>query len=326
MFSYIKSLIKTYKKIKFYDKFTTLGIELYIKEWKNFYINNIDKIDVMINDLKKDLDIESIALIDKIIENVIYKIPNYTNNFLVKKSFIYSQHELKNLEKYKIKQKEKLKIYKQYKLDGNEKLDFAVFGLHCGLKFLDENILKNFKNKIAIDCGGYFGDSALIFNKYKFKEIKVFEPNSYNFKKLINTVKNNNLSNVECFNYAAYSDNCKKEMYYLSNNLNQGASLKFSSKKSKYEIVNCIKIDNYNFTNVGLIKIDAEGEEIHAIDGMIETIKKNKPLLLVSVYHSMEEFLKIKIILANLNIGYKFKLRSLNLVDILNEVVLLCYL
>lgn len=326
MFSYIKSLINTYKKIKFYDKFTTLGIELYIKEWKNFYINNIDKIDVMINDLKKDLDIESIALIDKIIENVIHKIPNYTNNFLVKKSFIYSQHELKNLEKYKIKQKEKLKIYKQYKLDGNEKLDFAVFGLHCGLKFLDENILKNFKNKIAIDCGGYFGDSALIFNKYKFKEIKVFEPNSYNFKKLINTVKNNNLSNVECFNYAAYSDNCKKEMYYLSDNLNQGASLRFRSKKSKFETVNCVKIDNYNFTNVGLIKIDAEGEEIHAIDGMIETIKKNKPLLLVSVYHSMEEFLKIKIILENLNIGYKFKLRPLNLVEILNEVALICYL
>ena len=31
-----------------------------------------------------------------------------------------------------------------YNLDGNEKLDFAVFGLHCGLKFLDENIYNSY--------------------------------------------------------------------------------------------------------------------------------------------------------------------------------------
>ena len=58
---------------------------------------------------------------------------------------------------------------------------------------------------------------------------------------------------------------------------------------------------------------------------MLDTIKKYRPVLLVSVYHSMEEFLKIKIKLEKLNIGYKFKLRALNVLDILNEVVLICY-
>ena len=86
------------------------------------------------------------------------------------------------------------------------------------------------------------------------------------------------------------------------------------------------RVEKYSYNEKGqLIKIDAEGEEIAAIDGMLDTIKKYRPVLLVSVYHSLEEFLKIKIKLEKLNIGYKFKLRALNVLDILNEVVLICY-
>lgn len=43
------------------------------------------------------------------------------------------------------------------------------------------------------------------------------------------------------------------------------------------------RLDDYNFTNVKFIKVDVEGHEIQVIEGATETIKRNKPIMLVEV-------------------------------------------
>ena len=70
--------------------------------------------------------------------------------------------------------------------------------------------------------------------------------------------------------------------------------------------VNVKKLDNLQFENpISFIKIDVEGHEIEVIEGAIETINKNKPILLVEIQekHSKKKVIDtIKFINA---LGYK---------------------
>ena len=70
-------------------------------------------------------------------------------------------------------------------------------------------------------------------------------------------------------------------------------------------------LDEYvkaNDLNVGLIKIDVEGAEQIVLNGALETIRKFKPLLLISIYHTGSDFFDIKPMIEELNLGYRFKI------------------
>ena len=58
----------------------------------------------------------------------------------------------------------------------------------------------------------------------------------------------------------------------------------------------------------GLIKVDIEGFEQEFLKGATETIKKYKPILLISIYHNAGDFFKIKPMIEGLDLGYKFKI------------------
>ena len=60
--------------------------------------------------------------------------------------------------------------------------------------------------------------------------------------------------------------------------------------------------------DVGLITVDVEGAEKDLLSGAIETIKSQKPMLFISIYHSVEDFFEIKPWIENLDLGYKFEI------------------
>ena len=47
--------------------------------------------------------------------------------------------------------------------------------------------------------------------------------------------------------------------------------------------VEICRLDDYNFGEVGLIKIDVEGHELEVIEGAIETILKSKPFIIAEI-------------------------------------------
>jgi len=59
---------------------------------------------------------------------------------------------------------------------------------------------------------------------------------------------------------------------------------------------------------VDFIKMDIEGAEQNAIKGAEKTIKKFKPKLAISIYHSMDDFANIIHLINGYNVGYKFYL------------------
>jgi FkbM family methyltransferase len=83
------------------------------------------------------------------------------------------------------------------------------------------------------------------------------------------------------------------------------------SKKHNIEI-STITIDAFvarrNIEKIDFIKMDIEGAETFALKGSIETIRKFKPKLAISVYHSLTDFFEIPKFIDELNLGYTFYL------------------
>jgi CO dehydrogenase/acetyl-CoA synthase gamma subunit (corrinoid Fe-S protein) len=96
--------------------------------------------------------------------------------------------------------------------------------------------------------------------------------------------------------------------------INDGASFINRCNKLKKHEVPVISIDDFvrkKSLNVGLIKLDVEGVESDVIEGAVETIKAQKPLLIISIYHNPKDFFEIKPKIEALNLGYHFLIRHL---------------
>ena len=65
-------------------------------------------------------------------------------------------------------------------------------------------------------------------------------------------------------------------------------------------------VKEHNLT-VGLIKTDLEGYEQNFLEGAKQTIKIQRPILILSIYHTFDDFFKIKVWLESLQLNYKFK-------------------
>ena len=49
------------------------------------------------------------------------------------------------------------------------------------------------------------------------------------------------------------------------------------------DVVAVRTLDSHDFDNVGLIKIDTQGHELRVLKGAIETLKKNKPVVVFEI-------------------------------------------
>ena len=93
------------------------------------------------------------------------------------------------------------------------------------------------------------------------------------------------------------------------------------------ENIKCITLDEYvseKNLDVGLIKVDVEGAEQLFLQGAKQTISEQKPTLLLSIYHSGDDFQKVKSIIDEWNLGYKFRLYKPLDGRILMETLLIC--
>lgn len=181
-----------------------------------------------------------------------------------------------------------------------------------------EKTIKAEKDDVVIDAGTCWGDTALYFANevgekgmvYSFE----FVPNNINvFKR--NLSLNPHLKSRIKMIQRPLSDVSHNSYYFKDT----GPGSKIDAKQFEgYDgIVTSISIDNfvekYNLTSVDYIKMDIEGAEPIALKGAIESIKKFKPKLAISIYHrtgkhGMDDFVNIPAYINNLNLGYKLYL------------------
>lgn len=169
--------------------------------------------------------------------------------------------------------------------------------------------LEDLREKDLIDAGGFIGDSALIFSPLTNRKVYSFEPSPENYANFQKTIELNQLDNV-VLEPLALSDQAKKITFNLSGSASSAHPNESFDFSEKIE-VEAISLDEYvekNNLEVGLIKTDLEGAEMEFLIGAAETIKKFKPILLISIYHSIGDFLDIKPMIESWELGYQFEI------------------
>ena len=141
------------------------------------------------------------------------------------------------------------------------------------------------KTDIVIDCGAYIGTHTLFLSQL-CKKVIAFEPNNLIFECLKNTCEFN--SNIELNNSALFNE--KTTIQYGTNN-DGDSSIEGMRKKRFNEnyLINCEKLDDYNFNKVDFIKIDVEGAEFKVLEGAENTIKKFKPKIIIEVFKNKKD-------------------------------------
>jgi FkbM family methyltransferase len=220
-------------------------------------------------------------------------------------------------------------IYNNFKLPINA-FSPEVFCFQKGIQFL--NNLDYIKNKNILDIGAFIGDSALLFSQYTDKKVYSFEPLQDNYIYLTQTISLNNLTDKIIPEKIALSSHKGTDKIVATKEGTIAAKLSSVDRDplSHNDISEVIKIDtldNYcmlnNIDSIGLISIDIEGAEQLFLNGAINSIKKFKPILLISIYHNPDDFFNIKPMIESWQLGYHFTIRrypSACLVD----TVLIC--
>lgn len=171
------------------------------------------------------------------------------------------------------------------------------------------NKVKQFRR--AIDIGGNIGFWSYDFCQ-RFKDVQIFEPDNSNLKCL--------KTNLQQFtNFTIHEVGLGKEKitrkFYTSPTTSGGHSFYrdqiFEEGVGQTEC-DVHVLDDYNFTDVDLIKIDTQGSEYDILQGAKHTLINNNPILNIEIEHKNEQQRERgRQIISFLNsLGYKERGRS----------------
>lgn len=245
---------------------------IYLDYWKDFKKKNLQTKE-LINKLKENLDLQSCKNIDIFLKRKFSFIFKFT------KDEIDSFSKATNTD------------MTQYK--GLDKSVATTIYYENGLVYLQQKVKEHIRGKSVIDGGALWGDSALVFKKYEPDMVYSFEFSHENIQKLQKIINLNNAENViepVCIALG------QKDGY---------------SKIMGIDNVKTTSLDNFaKNKKIGLIKLDIEGNELEVIKGAETTIRRDKPILLISIYHKPEDFFYTKTLIESWALGYKFIIRD----------------
>ena len=160
------------------------------------------------------------------------------------------------------------------------------------------NLVKKFikSGTDSIDVGVYRGVYSYEMSKYSEK-VHSFEPNPIIFKYINKNLKKF-IKNIHLYNFALSNQNKTINLKIPIRNSNSNkeifeeyyemgkATIHNENNFENYENfeIQAKKIDELSFDNkISFIKIDVEGHELEVIEGAKNTIKRDKPVLLVEI-------------------------------------------
>ncbi len=230
--------------------------------------------------------------------------------------------KVRDLNNETLKVSDNLYAYKNYMLPINH-FEPSVFVYNHGISQL--NSVDTFKDKDILDVGGFIGDSVLMLAPLTTGKVHSFEATNENYNHMLKTIELNGIKNAVPVHTAVGDKPGEIELRFNGSASSQNDIM---VKNPKYvEKCPVITIDDYvreHNLNVGLIKVDIEGAEQSFLRGAYETIRTQKPTLLISIYHNIDDFLDIKPMIESWNLGYKFKIFKPTIESINGETLLIC--
>ena len=171
---------------------------------------------------------------------------------------------------------------------------------------------------LFVDCGCNYGFYSLYAASLSEKnEILSIEASKNTLEELIKNLNLNNLKNINFFNNAVSSVVGENVLFHESINDWESSQTHRNFKTSSELMVYSITIDSllkeyflddYNV----IIKLDIEGNEINAIKGALEVIKKSHPLIIIEFSKYIFENLDNIDYLKNFLIKYDYSIFDIN--------------
>ncbi|MGH8283466.1 MAG: FkbM family methyltransferase, partial [Gammaproteobacteria bacterium] len=168
-----------------------------------------------------------------------------------------------------------------------------------------------FSATVAVDVGANVGNHTCYFSRY-FKKVIAFEPNPVAHKILETNIFINAINNVDIFS-AGLSDVNDEIKFREDRDGNLGGSrfLRAADEPRGDEITLPVLSGDdfirryYATEQISLIKLDIEGHEIRALQGLRETLTKFNPVILFETHGTEGEFGSIAILKFLSEQGYR---------------------
>jgi FkbM family methyltransferase len=161
---------------------------------------------------------------------------------------------------------------------------------------------------VIVDCGAYTGDSLDLFCAAypNLKKIIAFEPIFNNYKILQQTASRMSIPVMSILK-AVGDDNYETLM---SGHVGTSVSILKKGERISEKIIVCKLDDEIADENPTLIKFDVEGFEMPALKGAVNLIRKNHPILMVCIYHLIEDLWTIPHYILDLYSDYHLFVRK----------------
>lgn len=163
-------------------------------------------------------------------------------------------------------------------------------------------------DEVFVDCGAYTGDTLEDFIAHNQipKKCYLFEPDSNNANKLKHVIKNKNIEDRSTvIEKGVYK--CTTKLWFVSG---KGSASFFTEEEvEKAVAIDVVSIDDSVDEPATFIKMDVEGFEKVALKGAENQLKQNAPKLAICVYHSVEDFWEIPLIIKEAGKYKNFKFR-----------------
>ena len=139
------------------------------------------------------------------------------------------------------------------------------------------------QNDVVLDIGANIGFYATLLSELVGEkgEVHCFEPDVKNFQHLQNTTKG--CRNIH-LNNKAVGSKTEKIKIYTSKNLNVDHRTYKPEEYDKEVDIEAISVDEYIKGKVDFIKMDIQGFEMQAVQGMQKTLSVNKEIKIISEF------------------------------------------
>ena len=158
-----------------------------------------------------------------------------------------------------------------------DKLDNLHLSINKDWEPFQTNIIEKLvkKGEVVFDIGANIGFYTLLFSKLVGENGKVyaFEPDPETFSLLKRNIGENNINNVVLINKAVSNKEEKIDFYILESNTSGNSVFKENLDKVASK---SIKVD--------FVKLDIEGSELKALQGMSKILKNSKNPTLVTEF------------------------------------------
>ncbi len=297
----------------------------WIASWKQYYYENYPQIDEKLALVTAGMDEESRETVLRHCRRNFELLPTEENTALYRYDHykLYTPWELEGA-----KTMDELERFRgDWVIPEKAMMENSVWRFHCGLKTLPQHVLDRLRGRGVIDGGAFWGDSALVFSTYGPSVIFAFEPQPDTHEMLRGVVRDNGLEGRIVPVRAGLGADAGTARLYTSGTPS-GANTLGMGDDPQIDEIEIMSIDGFlrdREERIGLIKLDVEGKEYDTICGAMETIRRDRPVLLISIYHTPRDFFDIKPMLEAENLGYHFLVRKFSFNDLVTEVMLLGY-